>query len=422
MLGPILAQLVTLGVSDRTEVRHIVTDDSYSEVATYPHVGINVGWKNATLAFGYAPSLTLTPLEAKDPSLVVYHSGAVAVSNRWQRTTVTASEVFGYGKVDFQSQALAAPGSAPVTSPPDTTGPPTTGTTTTMPTNGGTPTGTPGTGTQPQTTNTALANQFRATNAVLPFASSVTTVGFTQLVSAVLTLSGGVSYQVSGDPTNQNDIVYPVVKGPGARLAAAYTPTHYDTVTTSASTQYAASVNSNDAWLVFANETWTHQLDRNTAASFGAGLSLTRNSQPGPLVYYSIYPNFVVGINHASLVGRSTLTVGLNASSAPFLDPVLAQVDPRISTSAFVSFTRDKFSSSLSGGTTLSLATSGDNGAFSAIFGAFGLRYALGTAASVDGGVRGTYQTFEGQTTIPLSLAIYAGITFGDIVPLNGTH
>src|SRR5450432_3170664 len=149
LFGPILAQLVTLGLSDRSEARHVVTDDSYSEVGTYPHVSLNFGWRHATLTLGYGPSLTLTPLEAKDPSLVVFHSASLSMSNRWRRTTVTASESLGYGEVDFRTQALAAPGTAPVTSVPgDMTGLPagnTSGGTTTPPANGGT-----GAGTQPQ--------------------------------------------------------------------------------------------------------------------------------------------------------------------------------------------------------------------------------------------------------------------------------
>jgi hypothetical protein len=427
LFGPILAQLVTLGVSDRTEVRHVVTDESYSEVATNPRVALNFGWKHATLSLGYSPALTVTPLD-NDPTLIVYHSGTVAASNRWQRTTVTASESIGYGKVDFQDQAIAAPGTAPVTTVPVDMGmaPGNTGTgTMAQPGTGGTPTGTTGTGMATGTgtpATGAAANQFRATDTIERFSSSVSTVSVTQLVSAVLTVNGGVWYMVTGTPGSQTNVLYPTVKGPGARIAAAYTPTHYDAVTTSVSTQYAESSDGSDAWLMFANEAWAHQLDKGTVTTVGAGLSLTRNSEPIGLIYYSIYPNFVLGITHTSLIGRSTLTFGLTASSSPYLDPVSVVVDPRISAGAFIGFHQDRFSSSLTGGTAISLATQGNTGAFNALYGAFGMSYVLGSAVSIDSGVRASYQTFEGHTAIPLSLALYVGVTFGTLVHLNSSH
>ena len=121
LFGPILAQLVTMSVFDRTEARHTRSDVNYSEVATYPRVTLDVGWKQGTLRFAYLPAITITPLEADSPSAIVLQSGAVALSNRWQRTTVTAGEWLSYGEVSLRNQGLA-PGSGPVVTLPAMSG------------------------------------------------------------------------------------------------------------------------------------------------------------------------------------------------------------------------------------------------------------------------------------------------------------
>jgi len=48
-LGPILAELATLSVADRTEARHIVSDDTHYEAATRPQLGVGVLWRNFSL-------------------------------------------------------------------------------------------------------------------------------------------------------------------------------------------------------------------------------------------------------------------------------------------------------------------------------------------------------------------------------------
>jgi hypothetical protein len=265
----------------------------------------------------------------------------------------------------------------------------------------------------------ATANQFRGSDRIVQFYSSVTAVNVTQLISAVVTVSGGVSYMIAGGDAQ----LYPTVKGPGARVAATYLPTHYDSVTTSLSTQYAESANGNDAWLLFANEAWVHQFSKGTATSLGAGLSLTRNSQPDGLIYYSVYPNFAAGITNTSLIGRNTILVGTSVASSPFIDPVLTLVDPRLSAGAFAGLKRGAFGAAVSGSTAVSLATHGENnGAFNAINGGANLSYLLATGFSVDGGVRESWQTFAGNASIPLSWAAYIGVTIGAQVPLSGAH
>src|SRR5450432_2879319 len=116
LFGPILAQLVTLGVGDRTEARYVVAgtgtpgaavvapnSSPYAEVATYPRIGLNFGWHHSplsqtSLSLGYGPSITVTPLEADHPDVLVYQAATFAASHshRWQRLTMTISESVSY--------------------------------------------------------------------------------------------------------------------------------------------------------------------------------------------------------------------------------------------------------------------------------------------------------------------------------------
>lgn len=425
LLGPILAQLVTLGVADRTEARYVISDATYgkyTEVSTIPRVGLNFGWKHTTLTLGYSPSITVTPLEAKDPTVLVFHTGVIATSYRLQRTTFTLSETVGYGKVDFRVQALGFPGTTPL---PNATPTPTggTGTPTPTPTGGGT-TGTPTTtGAQPQSAPNGLT-ALPASGAVR-YASSTTTLNAAQLMSAALTLSGGLYYTVSGQVGPKQDDTYPTVRGPGAIVSARYLVTHHDALTTSVSTQFASSsgggnVDSNNTWVLLANEGWAHLFDPRTTSSVTAGLSITRNSLHDGTIYYSIYPQFALSIMHVELLGRNTLTLGANVSSAPYIDPVRALADPGLGAGAFIGFIRDRFTSSLMGSSAVSLANHGGNTGFNTINGSFNVGYRVGAALSLDSGIRAAWQTFGSDTKIPPSVAAYAGITVGSLIQLSG--
>jgi hypothetical protein len=420
LIAPILAQLVTVAVADRTEARYIVLDGAYAEVATAPRVGLDVGWKHSTLTFAYLPTLTLTPLEAKDPSLLVFQAGTLSVSHRWARTTVTASESGGGGKVNFRVQAFADPGTTPVTNVSGTTaGMPTmappTGTGTAIPVTGTTTPGGAATGTQPAAIN---SNPFRAFNQAVLFESSVSTLSVAQAVSEALLVNGELDYILTGAVDADARMYYPVVKGPRGLVSAVYRLTRQDSVTTGLTGQYAAS-NGNDAWLAFATETWTHQFDTRTSASLGAGISVTRNTQPDGLIYYDIYPNFVTGITHVSLLGRSLLSFGVNVASMPFVDPVFGTVDPRVTFGAFVGFTHDRFATTLTAASALSRAAGGNAESVNSLSASYAASYRVSDAFAVDGGLRAFWQSLNGLTTIPFNVAAYVGVTFGAQSRLN---
>ena len=117
LLAPILAQLVTLSVGDRTEARYIAGDDTHFEGATRPLAGLAFGWKRAALTLVYAPSITVTPLERTPRDVLFFQTAALVGSYHWRRTTLSVTEAVGYGQLSFRVQAFADPGANPVPVP-----------------------------------------------------------------------------------------------------------------------------------------------------------------------------------------------------------------------------------------------------------------------------------------------------------------
>ncbi|HTA91619.1 MAG TPA: hypothetical protein VK745_18680 [Polyangiaceae bacterium] len=420
LFGPILAQLVTMGIADRTEARYIDSDGRYAEAATMPRVGLNFGWQHASLTLGYGPSITVTPLDSTPRDVLVFHAGALAASYRFQRTTVSVAESIGYGQVSFQDQALApAVGTATTT----TTGQTPPGGAVQTPPGGTMPggTGTTGTGVMTPAGGTLAANQVRALNQVVTFITSATTLSVANAVSAVLTVSGDIGYIETGSIGPQRDPVdYPLIRGPRAQVSARYRIAPHDDLSTTVSTQFANASTGDRSWYLVANESYAHAIDRETKTNVGTGLSISRNALADGLISYSIYPTFNAGISNVSRLWRGTFMLQTTVTAAPVIDPVRAVVDPQLGVSGTTGWGKDKFSSVLAAGTALSLLDPSSTGALSSATGSFTLGYRLDPSWSVNTGVRGAWQNYEGQTTIPWSYALFLGVSFGAVLPLNG--
>jgi hypothetical protein len=425
LLGPIFAQLVTLSVADRTEARYIVSDEKYAEAATSPRVGLNFGWKHTSLLVGYAPSITVTPLDSSS-QLLVFHTGAVSVSHVWARTTVMLSQSLGYGEINFEDQALAGQAPAPNTGMNSNAAAP--GTTTgNQPPPASMPGAISGTTTTPGSAGgmTPLAaNQIRSLNRTITFITSATTLSLTNRYSEVLTLYGDAGYVESGSVGARSDpLNYPLVKGPRGQVSARYRISPHDDWNSTVSTAFAtSSANDDRAWFLVATEGYAHAFDRNTKAGFGAGLSINRNSLADGTISYSIYPAFNANLSNLSKLARGTLRLEISAAAAPYLDPVRVVVDPQLGFGGGIGWAKDDFTSSLAGGTALSLGNANANatGALNSAAGSFTLGYRLSQVWSLSTGVRAAWQTYGGATTIPLSYSAFFGINFALLAPLNG--
>ena len=414
ILGPVLAQIATLSLSDRSEIRAVHSGGDYAEANTSPRIGLNVGWKKTGFSLGYGPSFTVTPLTGEDRNLVIFHAGAVGGYYEWQRARLTFSESVGYGELSFRQQALGGNGTIPGTGLPAPTAP-------------NTPTQPSGPGgmapTQPSPgTSVPTVNQVRAYDQVIRFATSSTNVGLSYTISPVLMFGAGVGYFVSGSVGKDSGVDYPLVRGPTGQAQLSYRFTPADDLTATVFTQYASASNGNNSWFVIAGESWGHAFDARTNARVGSGLSISRNSQASGFIFWSIYPTFSAMISRVIPEGRGAFAFGSSVATSPAIDPVRALVDPRLSWNGFAGWGRDRFSSSLTAGSAVSFAQQSNTGTFNSLFAALGFAYRLGKVVSVDTGVRGFWQSLKGQSTTPPSYAVFLGVTIGGAVPLTAQH
>jgi hypothetical protein len=418
LLAPVLAQLVTLNVGDRTDVRYVHGDDTHYEGATRPLVGLNFGWRRSALQFAYAPSFTVTPLERDSRQLLVYQAASVRASHFWKHTVVSISEGVGYGRFAFQVQAVADPGATPplaVGTPPPAapTAPP-------VAPGGATPGGTTGNGTT-NTPNPQATNQLHLTDNVVSYATSTTNVAVAHALSREDAIGANTSYTVAGG-VGASSQQYPLIKG--VQIGAYASDTRiYDrrsSFSSSLSGQYNTSSTGDNVWALFFTEAWFYKFNARTTSRLAAGLAGNRLSQRNGLVQYSIYPTAAAGISYAGRFAGGVLALGVNVGAAPYLDPLRATVDPRFGVSGNAGWAKQRFSIAAGAGAAISLADTNDQGAVNSVGLSLGSSYRLGRGFSIDGGATTGYQTFQGVTIIPASWTAYLGVTYGAQVQLNG--
>lgn len=431
LLAPVLAQLITLGVHDRTEARYIASGDDQAETgeiatdgeryeaSTGPGVRLTFAWPRYDVSLGYGASFLLTPLEEKPRELLVYQYVSFSTSYRFRRTVLSLSSDASFGKVNFQTQPLqTATPLAPATMGNETPA-------------GGEPT-TPAQPNQPTAPTQPGLGQAPAPGAEQPlqpniedrtvrYGSLSNTASVTHEASRDVTLSAFASYTMGGSLNEADRVAYPITRGWAAGVLASHSLalTARDSFGTSVNVQQAWSSNGNRATSAVGNGTYHHAFHKRLSSYFGAGVSVTRFSQDNGLVAISIFPNLTGGMNYQRLLGRGTLSLSLGAYSAPSLDPLRATVDPRIGAVASVGWTRGRFSTSLTGGSALSMADEDANaGAFDSYQASYVASYQVVDWLGIDAGASLAQQQYQAVTTVPFSYAAFVALTLGYEIPL----
>jgi hypothetical protein len=437
-LGPVLAQIATLSVADRTEARRVVLDDTHYEGSTRPQLGLGLAWQHFKLSLGYGPTITLLPLDASHPDVLVYHNAIISGAYSWEHSVLTVSESVGYGRQNFRVLALSAPVATTPTLTPNGTGAGTTGTGTGIGSTGtgtgtgstgtgtGTPTGTGTTGSGTGTTGTGTgttgttraASSALASNQVVHYFSSTTTVALDRHSSNNVLWHGELGYLVFGAAREEEQINYPLLWGPRALASVKYRVARAEEFTVALSAQYSKSSQGSQVWLGLGSFSWTHHFDPNTQTQLGAGLGGSRTPLTFGFVMYQISPTFLATYSHAERLARGTLGVSFSANAAPVIDQLTATADPRVTTVAAVSWRRDQFSSFVTGDSTFSTAAPSNTGSVTAVGAGAGMAYQFSKVLTADTGFRMAYQTFQGATVIPLAYAVFVGLSFGFQTPL----
>ncbi len=435
LLAPILAQLLTISVGDRTEGRYQKVDDKRWELATTPGIGLGLQVRRYDFFVGYSPSLIVTPLEKKPRDTLLFHDLGASGGYRWQRTSLRLGSTLRFGEVNFRSALLQNLAGSPTLLPPDGTG-------------GATDPGlapdpdavpdapdvpTPGAGVGGGLP--AGQSQRSYLNRVVEHIESITTLSLSHTPTRRLSLGSYLSYGITGAMNEADRVEYPLTRGWTLGGSAYYTRPYgaRDAFTTTALGQIGWSGGRDQVTLLQVDEAWRHSLRPETKTTLGVGLSVTRTATEDGLVAVSIFPTFVAGIDDTELLWGGQLYAALNTYSNPVLDQLRATVDPRIGASAYLSWSRGAFSASVTASGAISVAPAGnDGGAADGYSGAATMSYEVTPGLTLDTGARGAAQRLPGTTAnpnddvdpfvVPPSWAVFAGVTVGHAFSLKLGH
>ena len=408
LLAPLFAQLITIGVQDRTETRHVALNDRHYEAQTTPNAKLTLSWKHSDLALRYGTSLLVLPLESRSRDLLVYHTAGFDWSYRLRRTTFTFTDTTSYGEVNFQTLALNTPAAAPAEQPTDTPGEPA-------------PTPTPG----EQAPGTV--RQVKLLNNTVQNVTSVTSLNVTHKATRQLQFGGGATYSLSGGANEAAQRDYPLVKSLSFTLFGVHKTrlSTHDSLLLNANvldTWASNKTNKNHSTTAYVTDTWQHAFNRRSFSYLGGGLSMLRLSQDTGLTAYTILPTALAGIGHNERLARGTLTLQLGAFSAPVPDQLRGTVDPRVGANALLAWARDRFRTALAGNATASLADRDDLGAFDGYAASSVTTYQFNDWVGAELGGRLAKQVFQRQTLLPLSYGVFVALTFGYDWKLGGRH
>lgn len=414
LLAPVLAQIVSLQLADRTEARYLDYEDDIYEASTSPSVQLSSGWKRSDVTLSYSPSLTLSPLEEQPRTLAVYHSLGLNAGYRWRRSSLTLASYVGFGTVNFQVTGLRG-------QPP-----PLTGGAGEQPPAGGegpdapevTPPGpvepTPG---DPSTGQIVFSSQN------VRYYSTTTTLSGTHAFTKRLQGQAHLGQTRAGGLDSESAELYPPLHAYFAGVGSSYTLTFAarDSFVTSASLDGSVSSFGSTAITLNAQEGWNHTFDPRTFTGLSAGINITRFTEDTGLRGFGFYPSFTAWISHTLSLWGGALAMGFYSYSGPTFDPLRAIVDPRFGVGASLGYTRKRFATSVSGGAAISINSpehdvgSIDNAQASAV-----TSYQISDAVSMDGGVRYWRQRVEDVEVVPASWSVFVGLSLGHQVRLLG--
>jgi hypothetical protein len=418
LLAPILGQLLTLGLSDRTEARYVADEtDEHFEASTQPSAGIDLSYRRTSLRFGYSPSITVLPLESEPREILVFHSGFVGASHSFRHTTFGISQSIGYGEANFQSQALAPTTTTPTTEPPNPPVDPQQPNAPTQPNAPNQPA--PGGGETPGGTVDPGSGTVRARDQIVKYVTLRSSAELSHRLGRFTSIQGGLGYTVTGGADEESRELYPTVRGPDARVTLSYAVNARNTLSSSLSAQYATSGDSTETLAINFDQTWHHDFSLRTSSELGAGLAYARSPQENGSVAHSFYPAGHASISHNERFARGNLNMNASVGGSPVLDFTTAAIDPRLQIAAGVGWSRDRFSVNVGGGTSVSLSGADEADAFSSLNASAGAGYYLGAGFTIDGGVRGAWQEVGGREQIPPTAAAYLALSWHIGIPLN---
>jgi hypothetical protein len=397
MLHLLLASDNVFTLSDRTEARLRAPDPNTNAVAldldTLADARAVWSTHSTTYTLADMPRFTLLDYNGSTRQGALNDSLLAAAEWHSPRTRIRISERASYGQLSFESLAvLPAPGT--------TTAPP-----------AGQPMPLP------------MVTEVQGTPQSILFASSETSVDSTVQLRP-WTLTTHVAYQLSGGADSDARRYLPFEQGPVARATADFLVAgpgrdHLLTIASGSEASFSptsASITGTEVVLAGIEEQWRHLWARRTETLLGAGWYAARTrAGPDESDVFGSGPTAEAAIIQRFARGKDEGDLRLDVRLAPIINPLTGLVDEQIQGTIAGRWVHRRLSlrAFASAAESLNQDTSTSVRLAAAEIDA---AYAVSKSLTVDGGVRGLYQSQSAPATATGASSPFVGGTFAQVV------
>jgi hypothetical protein len=463
LMVPVLAQAIALNLGDRTEAR--VVRDKFAtdlEAETRPYARLSMSWRRSSLGIGYAPVLTVAPLESSTPRerrlagrtedrhFELLHAADAQASFTFGSavTSFTLSQNVKFAQRNFRRELISS-GSA--TSSPDVTGgggvptapdptlPDPAAPDPAAPAAGGTGDGT-GNGAGGAGTNANSNNQLaRASSTPVTWIGETTTLAFNKLLSARHGLNFSAAYGVEGGVNPRAQRLFPLLHGPSASASVASQLGPRDGLSTTVNATYRFSrvvvteqvtdpmtmtSSSVDRSLPTrsasgtATESLRHTFSPSVAALVGAGVGYSRNEQRGRPSTQEVLPTGTVALDYQTIFLKGNFGAQVATNFSPVLDQATGESDWRYVSAVALAWRGKRLTLAASSQAQLSLTPSRTTGTRSFATTAQATYDLLG-GFNFDCGGRVAWQELAGNVLVYPTQVAFIGLSYGHQIPID---
>lgn len=406
LFAPVLAQLVTLGLGDRTEARlEFLEGERTTAGSNSPSALLSVQGRRVNFAVGYQPTFTLRPLDSTPRELEIAHEGMAdfGYAYPYRHTTFRFTERATVSQRNYRTDALAPV--LPVAGPPDTEPDPDPGTEPD-----------PGAG-DPEAPEADTTAPQRAVDTMVRYGTLTTTLGMNHEASARTTYEASVSHHASMGLDRESRREFPLAFGESGFAGVSHQLTRRDRLSLQLNVAHATGAGDSFAWNAEGRGQWDHTLTRRTSTYLGAGVNTSYTLSQEGLGQISIFPTADAGIQHATTLARGVLGLSFSASTRPRLDFLRATVDPQLGASTAAAWARDRTTLSLAASTGISLRD--DEDSFNSATGNFTVFYTLDAGFMAEAGARAAWQTLGDRTLVPPVWALFIALSWSGEITLH---
>ena len=366
LLGPLLAQAITLTAGDRTEVRaRTQSGEMRSDATTSATLQLARPAPPFSWTLAYNPSFTWMSFGASDSQKLIMQGVRAFARLQDRRTAFELSEDLTYGRQNYRVAALSAP----------TAGSP------------------PGSTAQPSTSAVATSS-LNVVDQVVLTGSTSTTARLMHTLSPRLSALASAGYTESGGLDSASRATVPLFRTGSGTASMGYRLTPVDDLMTSGTGTATQMWNGETRvrnWIVTIQESWLRRWSRQLTSRLSAGVAPT-SSSPGGVAS--------AAVTYQDRVASGTLGTVAAMDLASLIDARTGELAQAVSASVSSSWLTGHFGLSGSASAVQSLDAPSSRGFSSYGLGATAL-YTMETQLTFEGGVRAARSVSAGTSSPP---------------------